>query len=153
MTTSSSSSRTGSPRGTGPLALRERGELASRRLDRLVPERVHDLRPVQQATLLLRVEAVLDIAILKDIGQPTAARVFADQVGSYAVFPARTGEQKREGAAQQACQSLHRGNCILASVKRKSTEGRFAERLLAGVDDQGGDERVVIWIERKAGAL
>jgi hypothetical protein len=38
-------------------------------------------------------------------------------------------------------------------VKRKSTEGRFAERTLAGVDDQGGEERVVIWIERKAGAL
>ena len=38
-------------------------------------------------------------------------------------------------------------------MKRKSTEGRFAERVLAGVDDQGGEERVVIWIERKAGAL
>jgi hypothetical protein len=38
-------------------------------------------------------------------------------------------------------------------VKRKSTEGRFAERVLAGVDDEGRDERVVIWIERKAGAL
>ena len=38
-------------------------------------------------------------------------------------------------------------------MKRKSTEGRFAERVLAGVDDEGRDERVVIWIERKAGAL
>jgi hypothetical protein len=38
-------------------------------------------------------------------------------------------------------------------VKRKSTEGRFAERVLAGVDDEGRDEQVVIWIERKAGAL
>jgi len=38
-------------------------------------------------------------------------------------------------------------------VKRKSTAGRFAERVLAGVDHQGGEERVVIWIERKAGAL
>jgi hypothetical protein len=38
-------------------------------------------------------------------------------------------------------------------VKRKSTEGRFSERVLAGVDDQGREERVVIWIERKAGAL
>jgi hypothetical protein len=38
-------------------------------------------------------------------------------------------------------------------VRRKSTEGRFAERVLDGVDDQGGEERVVIWIERKAGAL
>jgi hypothetical protein len=38
-------------------------------------------------------------------------------------------------------------------VKRKSTEGRFAERVLDGVDDEGADERVVIWIERKPGAL
>jgi hypothetical protein len=38
-------------------------------------------------------------------------------------------------------------------VRRKSTEGRFAERVLAGVDDRGGEERVVIWIERKTGAV
>jgi hypothetical protein len=38
-------------------------------------------------------------------------------------------------------------------VKRKSTEGRFAERILDGVDDEGREERVVIWIERKQGAL
>ena len=31
--------------------------------------------------------------------------------------------------------------------------GRFAERVLRGVDDAGNDEHVVIWIERKAGAL
>jgi hypothetical protein len=30
---------------------------------------------------------------------------------------------------------------------------RFAERLLHGVDDHGNDERVVIWIERKTGAV
>jgi hypothetical protein len=29
----------------------------------------------------------------------------------------------------------------------------FAERVLEGVDDAGEPERVVIWIERKAGAL
>jgi hypothetical protein len=38
-------------------------------------------------------------------------------------------------------------------VRRKSTAGRFAERLLAGVDDTGAEERVVIWIERKPGAV
>ena len=31
--------------------------------------------------------------------------------------------------------------------------GRFAERLLHGVDDAGNEERVLIWIERKAGAV
>ena len=38
-------------------------------------------------------------------------------------------------------------------MKRAATSGRFAERLLEGVDDTGTDERVVIWIERKPGAV
>jgi hypothetical protein len=38
-------------------------------------------------------------------------------------------------------------------VRRKSTEGRFAERIVNGVDDAGAPETVVIWIERKQGAL
>jgi hypothetical protein len=38
-------------------------------------------------------------------------------------------------------------------VKRKSTAGRFAERLVHGVDDAGAEETILIWIERKEGAL
>jgi hypothetical protein len=38
-------------------------------------------------------------------------------------------------------------------VRRRSREGRFAERVLDGVDDAGSAERIVIWIERKPGAL
>jgi hypothetical protein len=38
-------------------------------------------------------------------------------------------------------------------VSASSNRGRFAERMLHGVDDAGGEERIVIWIERKAGAL
>jgi hypothetical protein len=38
-------------------------------------------------------------------------------------------------------------------MRRKSVGGRFAERFLAGVDHAGQEERVVIWIERKAGAV
>ena len=38
-------------------------------------------------------------------------------------------------------------------MRRSSTDSRFAERSLRGVDDQGAEERVVIWIERKPGAL
>jgi hypothetical protein len=38
-------------------------------------------------------------------------------------------------------------------VRRQDTSGRFAERVLNGVDDAGSDERIVIWIERRPGAL
>jgi hypothetical protein len=38
-------------------------------------------------------------------------------------------------------------------VPPSSDRGRFAERVLHGVDDAGNDERIVVWIERKAGAL
>jgi hypothetical protein len=34
-----------------------------------------------------------------------------------------------------------------------SDRGRFAERLLRGLDDAGNEEHVVVWIERKVGAL
>ena len=38
-------------------------------------------------------------------------------------------------------------------MRRRDTSGRFAERVLNGVDDAGSDERIVIWIERRPGAL
>ncbi|MDX6512558.1 MAG: hypothetical protein QOE36_2062 [Gaiellaceae bacterium] len=38
-------------------------------------------------------------------------------------------------------------------MPQRASSARFAERVLQGVDDVGGDERVVIWIERRAGAL
>ena len=38
-------------------------------------------------------------------------------------------------------------------MRRISKAGRFAERSLTGVDDAGNEERIVIWIERKAGAV
>ena len=38
-------------------------------------------------------------------------------------------------------------------MRRKSTEGRFAERIVHGVDDAGVPETILIWIERKQGAL
>ena len=38
-------------------------------------------------------------------------------------------------------------------MRRKSADGRFAERVVAGVDDQGAEERIVIWIERQPGGV
>src|SRR6266540_3982989 len=38
-------------------------------------------------------------------------------------------------------------------MRRSSKAGRFAERVLTGVDDAGNEERIVIWIERRPGAI
>jgi hypothetical protein len=38
-------------------------------------------------------------------------------------------------------------------MRKRDTSGRFAERVLRGVDDGGAEERIVIWIERRPGAL
>jgi hypothetical protein len=38
-------------------------------------------------------------------------------------------------------------------MKRRSREGRFAERTLVGVDDAGAEERIVLWIERREGGV
>jgi hypothetical protein len=38
-------------------------------------------------------------------------------------------------------------------VRARADAGRFAERELHGIDEQGVEERVVVWIERKSGAV
>lgn len=43
--------------------------------------------------------------------------------------------------------------CHSPSVKAATDEGRFAERVLHGVDSNGDPEIVVIWIERKEGGV
>lgn len=38
-------------------------------------------------------------------------------------------------------------------MRRRSTAQSFAERVVTGVDDGGAEERVLVWIERREGAL
>ena len=38
-------------------------------------------------------------------------------------------------------------------MKRRTQAGRVAERELRGVDDAGVEERILVWIERRPGAL
>jgi hypothetical protein len=38
-------------------------------------------------------------------------------------------------------------------MRRRSTAQRFAERVIIGVDDHGVEERILVWIERREGAV
>ena len=38
-------------------------------------------------------------------------------------------------------------------MRKRASAGRFAERVIRGVDDAGAEERIVVWIERREGAL
>ena len=38
-------------------------------------------------------------------------------------------------------------------MRRSSRGGRYAERVLVGVDDAGNEERIALWIERRAEGL
>ena len=42
---------------------------------------------------------------------------------------------------------------MIEVVHASTDRGRFAERVLHGIDDAGNEERVEIWIERKPGAI
>jgi hypothetical protein len=94
---------------------RRRFELAPRLFDCIVAERVHDFGAVEQTALLFTREPVLHVAIAEDLREAAPARVFADDVRGDAVLRARPSKQECEGAAQQARESLHHGDCILAS--------------------------------------
>jgi len=44
-------------------------------------------------------------------------------------------------------------DCYPDGVRGKRTEGRFAAEVVHGVDDAGAAETIVIWIDRKQGAM
>jgi hypothetical protein len=46
------------------------------------------------------------------------------------------------------------GDCILQLVKQATgDEMRFAERVVHGIDDDGSRQEIVIWVERRPGAV
>ena len=69
---------------------------------------------------------------------------------SSVLVPAKRNEKGERSRIASRC---IQDDCILATVRRKSTEGRFAERVVHWVDDAGAAETIVIWIERKQGAV
>ena len=50
-------------------------------------------------------------------------------------------------------QGVAPGGRILDAVKTAHPSGVYVERVLEGRDDDGREERVVVWIERRPGAL
>src|SRR5205085_768897 len=110
-----------------------------------------DLRePVEQGVLdWLEVHEVQEV-----VAGETPGRSAADDVRGHPVLRCAPREQEGERAAEEAREpARHGGDCILLPMRRTSREGRFAERVVSGVDDLGVEERIVIWIERKPGAL
>jgi hypothetical protein len=114
---------------------------------------VHDIGPVEQPGLLLRRQAVLDVAILQDLREVATASVLARHVRHNLFLRRASREEKRERITKQARQPRHRNRLYSRAVQVSSDRGRFAERELHGVDDAGQEERIVVWIERKPGAL
>jgi hypothetical protein len=84
--------------------------------------------------------------------------MLANDVGRDPFVLRRTREQKREEISDEVSDAGHRsilwaGRARVPGVKRKESSAVFAERVLEGVDHVGVAERVVIWIERKPGAV
>ena len=71
-----------------------------------------------------------------------------DDVPGDVLLAGRALEQKREEVLEDSHETR-----LYPRMRRSSREGRYAERTLAGVDDVGDEERIVIWIERRSGAL
>ena len=112
-----------------------------------------DLRTRQEPPLLLEAQAVLHVRIQEDVLDPAPVSVLAQDVRGDVLLRRRPREQEGERVPKKTAKPLHEVDCIVGVVQVSADRGRFAERVLHGVDDAGSDERVVIWIERKAGAV
>ena len=79
--------------------------------------------------------------------------MLADDVGGDALLVRAAREQERERVPEELGELGHGGDCILAAMRLKPSPARFAERTLHGVDENGAEERIVVWIERRQGAV
>jgi hypothetical protein len=61
--------------------------------------------------------------------------------------------KRNENGFRKTVASLSTAGLYSRAVQVSSDRGKFAERVLHGVDDAGREERIVVWIERRAGAL
>jgi hypothetical protein len=61
--------------------------------------------------------------------------------------------KRNENGFRITLPSLSTAGLYSRVVQVSSDRGRFAERVLHGIDDAGREERILVWIERRAGAL
>jgi hypothetical protein len=113
-----------------------------------VRERRDHLGPVEQPLLLLGRQPVLDVLVLEDLVERSSAVVLAHDVPRDVLFGRASLEQEREKVLEPRHETR-----LYPGVRRSSGEGRYAERTLVGVDDVGEEERIVIWLERRPGAV
>ncbi len=131
-------------RGLGMSASRRRSSV-------LLAESVDDVSPREHPLLLLGAQAVLDVGILRGSRRRRRfAPVLAQEVGDDVLPPSadvrRTGT--RTDSAKRSRGSSTGAGLYSRVVQVSADRGRFAERVLQGIDDAGNEERVVIWIER-----
>lgn len=113
---------------------------------------MHDVATLEHPGDLRGRAPVRDVVILDHLCERPSAMVLANHVLRNALFPLRPAAEERKRTANDISQS-HSGRLYSRGVRGPAKAGRFAERTVAGRDDDGVDERVVIWIERKPGAL
>ena len=118
----------------------------------VLAQSVDELGPLEQPAQLVRVAPVADVRVVEDVRERPATVVLAQDVRGNAFRFRRARREERERVAEKVAKR-HGRDCMLAVVKRRLATARFAERVVHGVDDQGSEERIVIWIERRPGAL
>jgi hypothetical protein len=82
--------------------------------------------------------------------------VLADDVLRDELFGLRPLKEKGERAPEYVANARHGASLLFVysvAVKVAKPAWRFAERVVEGRDDAGAAERVVIWIDRRPGAL
>jgi hypothetical protein len=120
---------------------------------RVLADGSDDVRTFQQATSLELTRAVFQVRVVEDLLERAPELVLPDDVGGELILAGRAREEGRERVPKEAREPPHEGIVSLCAVKQASGAMRFAERVVHGLDDDGSRQEIVIWIERRRGAL
>src|SRR4051794_7970871 len=96
-------------------------------------------------------QPVAHVGVREDLLERAAALVLANHVRRDAFLLRRADGEEREDVAKKIREPGH--EVVFLPNAPQLEGGTLRERNLSGVDDAGNEERIVIWIERKAGAV